>query len=151
MVSILQKLSDAVPSFTSIKEPKLVKRSSSHISTQPNDPATFPTAARMPLSSSSTSSSKDGKQRKGAKAKDFLKKHFSLVEADDDLVEVRVSQFTIRCCEVAGCAMRWKVDAPALLACLAFQSSYAAHQINPRSCRWQQARNLLHSKQVLQR
>jgi hypothetical protein len=93
MLSTLQKtFSDALSSLTSTKEPKLLKRPSSDISTPPNDPAIFPPAAHMPPSRSSTSSKTDTKRHKGGKATEFLRRHFDVPGEEDDPIEVRLSQ-----------------------------------------------------------
>lgn len=91
MLSAFQKtLSGAFSSFASVKEPKLLKRPSSDISSQPNDPARSPPEASMPHSRSSTSS-------KRGKAEEFLSKNFNGAGRQDDPVEVQSqnSQFLL--------------------------------------------------------
>jgi hypothetical protein len=107
MLSTLQKtFSDALSSLTSTKEPKLLKRPSSDISTPPNDPAIFPPAAHMPPPRSSTSSKTDTKRHKGGKVTEFLSRHFDVPGEVDDPIEVRLSQsngFKELLCDLIGC------------------------------------------------
>jgi hypothetical protein len=98
MLSTLhKKFSAAISPFTSTKEPKLLKRPSSDISSQPDDPATPPTTmARMPHHPRpSASLFADTRPEGVGKAKAFVRQEFSADEIDDP-IEVRSSHITIR-------------------------------------------------------
>jgi hypothetical protein len=88
MISAFQKISGAISSFIPSKEPKTLKRPSHHSSSQPNEPSRSPPAAHMPKSRSSTSSSRNTKRQKGAKATEFLLNNLDLEEEGDDPIEV---------------------------------------------------------------
>jgi hypothetical protein len=90
MISTIQKtLSGAFSSLTSTKEPKLLKRPPTHISSQPDDPATSPQTAPMPQKRQSTPSIRNTKRQKGGKAAQFLSKRLKEGEEEDDPIEVR--------------------------------------------------------------
>jgi hypothetical protein len=97
MFSNLQRtFSAAIAPFTSTKEPKLLKRPSSDISSQPDDPATPPiTKARMPHPRPSIPANTDTRKKGEGKAKAFMQQNFSAAEIDDP-IEVRSSNITIR-------------------------------------------------------
>ncbi len=96
MLSAIQKtISDALSSVTSTREPQVLKRPPSNISSPPHDPAASPTAAHMPQPQSGTSSTKGTRRKEGRKATEYLRKHLGAEEIEDDLIVVRLSQSTI--------------------------------------------------------
>ncbi len=91
MISTIQKtVSGAFPSWTSTKEPKLLKRPPTHPSSEPNAPATSSPAAPMPQKRASTLPHKVTKRPRGTKAADWLRKNFSTAEEENDPIEVRL-------------------------------------------------------------
>lgn len=84
---MISAIHETLSSLTSVKQPKFLNRPSSDVSTPPNDPATSPPEAHMPHLPSGTPTIKETKRQKGAKATDFIRQHFPVGEADDDLVE----------------------------------------------------------------
>jgi hypothetical protein len=91
-----RKFTAVIAPFTSTKVPKLLKRPSSDISSEPDDPATPPiTKARMPHSQPIISANTDTRTKGEGKAKAFMQQNFSAAEIEDP-IEVRSSNITIR-------------------------------------------------------
>lgn len=87
--AVHRKISEALSSFTFTKQPKLLKRPSPDISSQPDDPTRSPPEASMPYSRSSKSSNTSTKRPSGGKATEFLNENFGAGGEEDDPIEVQ--------------------------------------------------------------